>query len=328
MRSVGVIVLGAALLAAGTGAPPALAGQRVDGVAAIVDEHVILLSEVDRQARPILEDLQRRSGAPLPAEVRQEVRLQAVESLIAERLILDAGTRMGLEATDEDVDHAVAGIAQEEGVAPEEIYAAAADQGLARDEYRKRLADQITRMKVVNASVRQRVTVTQQEVRELYDERYGNVRPGLRAEVRHILIPWPDPESATPREASRRVAEQLLEALRQGYSFERLAREYSAAPSAADGGRTSFRQGEVNPELERWAFQLEPGQVSPPIETSHGVNLIQLLERYDPSEVTFEDVEDELRAEIGQRKLDPEIEKWVKTLREQVYVEVVAPELQ
>jgi peptidyl-prolyl cis-trans isomerase SurA len=314
-------------LAVVLGGLPAAAADRLDGVAAVVDDDVILISEVDEKAEPLIQQLTVKNAGPLPREVEREIRSQAVESLIASLLILNMAERMGLEATQEEVDEAIEGIARQEGLTVEEIYAAAAQQGLDRKQYREQLSEQITRMKVIGSAVRSRITIEEEEVRELYDERYGHQRPGKHAIVRHILIPWPEPESGEPREMSLKIANEILRALEGGRSFASLAQQFSAAPSALDGGRTTLRQGEAQSEIERWAFELEPGEVSPPIETEHGVNLIQLIERFDAGSVSYESVEENLRYELTERKVNPEIDAWVKELRSQVYVEVVAPDL-
>lgn len=309
------------------GGLPAAAADRVDGVAAVVDDDVILISEVDAKAQPLIQQLTVKNSGPLPQEVEREIRSQAVDALIASRLILNMAERMGLEASPEEIDEAVEGIARQEGLEVEEIYAAAGQQGLDREQYREQLSEQITRMKVIGSAVRSRITIKEEEIRELYEERYGQQRPGLHAIVRHILIPWPDPESGDPREMSLKIAEEILRALEGGRSFASLAQQFSAAPSAVDGGRTTIRQGEAHSTIERWAFELESGQASPPIETEHGVNLIQLIERFDAGAVSYESVEENLRYELTERKVNPEVDEWVKELRSQVYVEVVAPDL-
>jgi peptidyl-prolyl cis-trans isomerase SurA len=308
------------------GLPPA-AAERLDGIAAVVDDEVILISEVDGKAQPVIERLTKRNAGPLPDEVVREIRVQAVESLIASRLILGMAERMGLEATPEEVDEAIEGIARQEGLEVDAVYAAAARQGLERKRYRSQLSDQITRMKVIGSAVRSRITIKDEEIRALYEKRYGDTRPGKHAVVRHILIPWPDLESDEPPERSLEIANEVLAAVEEGRSFAALAEQFSAAPSAREGGRTTLRQGEAHSELERWAFELEPGQVSPPIETEHGVNLLQLIERFDSGAVSYATVEEDLRIELAERKVGSELEEWVQELRSQVYVEVVAPDL-
>jgi peptidyl-prolyl cis-trans isomerase SurA len=303
----------------------AAGAQLVDGVAAVVDEQVILLSEVESSVARVSRRLERQAGSPAPPDVLQRLRLQAVQRLIDDRLLLATARRMQLETAPEEVEGAIARIGTQEGVDIETIYAAAQQQGLSRDAYRAQIADEILRMKVIDQAVRPRITSSEEEVRELFVERYGS-GVGMQARARHILVPWPPAEEA-PREQAVLVATKIREMALSGTPFEDLAERYSAAPTSSDGGLTTFRAGEVASELASFVFEADVGTISPPIETDHGVNLIQLLERFDPSQIQFEDVRPRLQAEVEGRKTIPAMEEYLRELRKHHYVEIVAPQL-
>jgi hypothetical protein len=74
-------------------------------------------------------------------------------------------------------------------------------------------------------------------------------------------------------------------------------------------------------------FNAEPGSISEPIDTDHGVNLVQVGDRFDPSSVKFEDVRARLASELASQKMGPELDKFLKELRKKHYVEVVDPGL-
>jgi peptidyl-prolyl cis-trans isomerase SurA len=298
----------------------------VDGIAAIVDDEVVLLSEVDRMAEPVLAGLEAQHG-PVPSEVRRQIRVQAVETLINNKLIEDAATRFGLNASEADIDRAVEAIATNAGVSPNEIYAAAKAQGLDKEDYRKQLGAEITRMKVISSAVRSRVAVSDDEVTALFDRRYRNVKPGIHARVRHILLTWPPELADEEKAAIWAKAEEIRKEALSGRDFGALAREYSQAPSAIDGGLTVFREGEVAPELSPYAFGMKPGEVSPPVQTRHGVNLIKVLERFDPSTISLEEMHDRLYSELIEQKTQQQVDPWLKELRSNRYIEVVAPDL-
>jgi peptidyl-prolyl cis-trans isomerase SurA len=300
--------------------------QVVDGVAAIVDKDVVLLSEVELSARIVLERIKAQQGDVTEPVVRT-VYQEALQNLIDSKLIDRFAQQTGLVATPDELDRAIEGIAVDEGVAPEAVYQAAQQQGLSRESYRRELSRQITRMKVIQAAVRSRVTVTDSDVRELFDERYADQEPGLRVRVRHILIPWPEPPSPTGQDEARGLAGQVREKAIETGSFASLARQYSRAPSAADGGLTSFREGEVSQDIGDSVFTLPPGEVTEVIETEHGLNIFQIVNRFDPSEIEYPDVEDQLRAELADRKTMPEYEEWIEEQRENRYIEIVRGEL-
>lgn len=301
--------------------------QLVDGVAAIVDKDVILLSEVELRARVALEVIERRQGEQPSQDVVREVYQESLQNLIDAKLIQRYAQRANLAAEEPEIDRAIEGIALEEGVAPDAIYQAALQQGLTRQQYRSELSKQITRMKVISGAVRARVTVNEGEVRALYDERYGSQEPGMRVRARHILLLWP--ENATPeqRENIHEIAEQIREKAIETGDFASLARQYSRAPSAQDGGYTTFREGEVSPAINAAVFGLPPGEITEVIETEHGLNIFQIVNRFDPAEVAYQDVAESLRGELIERKTMPEFREWIDELRENRYIEIVKAEL-
>jgi len=298
----------------------------VDGVAAIVGDEVLLLSEVREAMQSVLARVPR--GQTLAPEEMKQLRDSAVKGLIDDKLVLQIARKQGMSATEEDIDTAVAGIAQEEGVSSDAIYAAAAQHGMERDSYREQLAKQLTRMKVVSGSVQGRVRVSDEEVRKLYDERYGNAKPGERIRVLHILIAVPKDAPPAAREQAHGLAIKIRDQARQSGDFGDLARKYSAAPTAQQGGLTVFRASDAPPAIKSAIEGLKPGEITDVIENAHGDNLFQFLDRFDPASVPYEQVADKLRAELIERRTMPEFEKWMVEVRKGRYIEVVAPELQ
>jgi peptidyl-prolyl cis-trans isomerase SurA len=310
------------LLAAGKGV-----GELLDGVAAIIGDEIILISELNLSSRRMTEAVEREQGK-LPPEAIHQIRKEALQRLIDDRLIGAVATRLSIETSEEEIDEAIEGIARSEDVSVEQVYGSAASEGLSRERYRAELANQITRMKVISSSVRSRVTVIESEVQELYNMRYGDLEPGPRVRVRHILLPWPQEGSQATREDAWRFANEIRERALASEDFPVLARTYSAAPSAQQGGLTVFKESDTSNEIKEKVFHLEPGAISPLIETEHGINLFQMLDRFDPSETKLEDVHESLEAELIERKMGPEFESWMSELRKGRYIEIVLPDLQ
>jgi peptidyl-prolyl cis-trans isomerase SurA len=306
-------------------AGPVLGAELIDGVAAVVGTKVILRSELDFAAELLARRAQQETGT-LDAEQYRELRMQALRSLIDDRIMMQAAEQMQLAASEEEIDAAIAGIAKEENLDPDEIYAAARSQGLDRETYRRQLAIQMTRMRVITSSVRQRITINEEEVKELYEQRYAKAAAGERIRVLHILVPLaPDstPEQQAELEAlAHRIREQALET----GDYAGLARRYSAAPSASSGGLTIFRAGDAPPLIEQALTGLAPGEISPVLRTEHGFNLFQFLDRFDPSAVEYEAVKDQLHAELLETKTLPEFEKWLDEVRKMRHVEIVNPQ--
>jgi parvulin-like peptidyl-prolyl isomerase len=315
----------ALLLFACSLAAPARA-EVADGVAAIVGDEVILLSEV-RDAWQGYVSRVRERGESLSQDEALALRNSALQTLIDEKIVLQLAKKQNLSASEDEIDESVKGIAQDEGVTVDQIYAAAAAQGLEKKAYREQLGRQITRMKIVQGAVQGKVHVSEEDVKKLYEERYGHAKPGVRIRVLHILIPVPADAPEAKRAEARALTEQLRDKARQSGDFGALARKYSAAPTAQQGGLTVFREVDAPPDIKAAIEGLKPGEVSDVIETAHGENLFQLLDKFDPADVKYEQVADRLRAELMEQQTLPAFEKWIADVRKSRYIEVVAPEL-
>jgi peptidyl-prolyl cis-trans isomerase SurA len=250
-----------------------------------------------------------------------------LQSLIDERLVLQIAKKQNLSASDEEIDEQIKNIAAEENVSVDQIYQAAAEAGLPKKLYREQLGQQITRMRILQQAVQGKVRVSEDDVKRLYEERYGRAKPGERIRVLHILIPVPSDAPAAKRAEARALTEQLREQALKSGDFGALARRYSRAPTAAQGGLTVFREADAPADIKAAISGLKPGEITPVIETAHGENLFQYLDRFDPSDVAYEKVADRLRAELIEEQSKPAFEKWIAEVRKGRYIEVVAPEL-
>jgi peptidyl-prolyl cis-trans isomerase SurA len=305
------------------------AGARADlieGVVAVVDNEVILLSELDKATNLLLARVQaQQGGQDIPQEVADQIRSDALQQLIDQRVMRKYAERVKLAVTPEEIDETVQGIAGDEGVDPEEIYAAAAREGLAREDYRKELGNQITQMKVMSGAVRSRIEVSQSEVEALYAQRFRDVKPGMRARVRHVFLPWPGEKATLNRDQVRELARQIRGRAIETGDLGSLARQYSAAPSAPSGGLTVLRQADVTADISAAVFDAPIGSLTPLIETPAGVNVFEILERFDPTAIQLEQVEPQLRAELLDRKMEPEFERWINEQRKNYHIEIVEP---
>ena len=319
------IAAAAALSVAVLAGAPARA-ETADGVAAIVGDEVILLSEVRTAYQSYIERLRSEGKQPSGSDLAM-LRQDILQSLIDEKIVLQFAKRQNMSASDDEIDEQIKNIAAEENVTVDAIYAAAAEAGLPRKTYREQLGQQITRMRILQQAVQGKVRVNEDDVKKLYAERYGNAKPGERIRVLHILIPVPPDAPAAKRAEARALTEQLREQAKQSGDFGALARKYSRAPTAAQGGLTVFRESDAPPDIKAAIAGLKPGEISQVIETSHGENLFQYLDRFDPSDVSYEQVADRLRAELIEQQSKPAFEKWIAEVRKGRYIEVVAPEL-
>ncbi len=297
---------------------PALAGELIDGIAAQVGSEIVLVSEVEQVAAPI-EQKMRQEGAP-EAEI-ERLRATVLDRLIERRLVALVVRRAELSATDAEVDQTLAGIAQQNGLTPEQLRANVEDQGLPWDVYRERMRAEIEHAKVLNGMIAARVRVDDDEVRALYQSRFADQPEGGEEVHLRQLVAGFDAETPEARqEACARVQGALLR-LRAGEDFVELARELSEVNPERGGEIGWVHVASLAGWMAPVVRSLDPGETSDLIETGFGCALLHLVERRVWEPVSYEQARERLRQELFDERMEAEYRRFIDRIRSQTYVE-------
>ena len=292
--------------------------QLADGIAAQVGGDVVLVSEVLRSARP-MEAQMKAAGAP-EAELAK-ARANALEQLIEARLLARVVKQSELHASDADVDQTIAGIAKENGLSLEQLQASVTSHDISYKEYREQIRQELERRKVVQTMIASRVRVEEDDLKRLYAEQYSKQPAGGQtAHLRQILIVF-GPEIGRDRAEACRLAGVALTRIRQGTSFEDVAREVSAV-APMDGGDIGWiHESSMAPWMKEALAPLAPGGVTDVIELPFGCGMMKLVERREWVPVSYEGAKKELEQEVYEQKLAEEYRTWMDQLRKTSYIE-------
>lgn len=305
---------GAATPPAASGQPAAPSGELVDGIAAQVGTEVVLVSEVDRIAAPI-ESKIRQQGAT-DADIAL-LRSDVLDKLIERKLIGLLAKRAEIEASDFEVDDAIAGIAKENKLDVAGLKQSVEAQGLDYQAYRRRISEEIVQQKVLTGMVRPRVKVEESQVRKIYDQRYGAMPAnGQELHLVHMAAGADDGKPKSVAAACDKVRRGLAR-VRAGESFNKVAMEVSQA--SPDLGW--LPQHNLAPWMQQAADGLQPGQVSGVIELPVGCAVLQLVERREIQALTYDQAKPQLSELLMEQAFQDEYVKFIERLRKQTYVE-------
>ncbi len=310
----------AALLTALAAGAAGASEQRIDGIAAQVGSNIVLISEVEELAAPLVEKMK---AADVPRAEILMLRKDILERLIEARLIEDMVRQVDLAASDAEIDGAIQTIASESGLTVDQLIRTVNNHGISYEEYRAKIKTEIERNKVIGTMVRSRVRVEEGEVRALYESRYSS-QPGGGTEVhlRHILVASGDTVMRDQATACRILDEAIAAIERGDATFQEAARRVSDANPERGGDlgwiHVKDLAGWMAPAVKRMT---EPNSLSAVIEMPFGCNVLQLVERRSFEPVTFEQATPALQNELFRQKTEAEYVKWVEKLREQTYIE-------
>jgi peptidyl-prolyl cis-trans isomerase SurA len=250
---------------------------------------------------------------------------QVLDALITEKLLEKEIKAQGIAARDEDIDRYVEEIRARNGMDAERFEKALVAQGMTLEKYRAKVKAEIEKAQLVNREIRQRVNISPEEIQRYYDAHGADYAIEERVKVRDIffaLEPGAD-DAAVAR--TRAKAMEVRELALGGRDFGALAAQFSEGPGADRNGELgTFGRGEMDRDLERAAFALEPAKVSEPVRTTAGFHLLRVDQRIAAGRRPLEDVKDEIREALYNDALEERFQNWLsRDLRERHHVEVL-----
>lgn len=259
-------------------------GVLLDGVAAIVDNGVVLKSELELRVALIIENM-RLSQLALPPEQRRPLPSlsvlegQVLEQLILHQIQLQRAARFGIVVNDEMLNQALSSVAQEIGLTLEALPSALAAENIDYAMYRQDSREQMALDQLQQRDVYASIVVSPRELEFCLERSSTSLAEDVDYDISHILIGLPsNATQAAVDDATARVAE-VYDRLDAGEEFSQLAITFSDGQTALEGGSLGWRKGYQLPTLFTDAvIAMEPGEASAPIQSGSGFHIVRLNE--------------------------------------------------
>ena len=304
------------------GAPRARA-ELVDRVAAVVNNDVITLSEVEKRAAPELARIDQETGGAERGQKRAAAMKRILDTMIDEKLVDNELKELKVTIGDKEVDAAIDEVKKSYNLNDEQLQQAVAREGYTVAEYREQMRKQIGRYKLISEKVRKNVKVSDADVQTEYDRMTRAEGEDYEVHVRHILIAVPrNASQAQVEQARTKAAAVAVEAREPGVDFAELAKKRSEGSSSSDGGDLGFfKRGTMVPEFERVAFSLKTGEVSDPVRTQFGWHVLKLEEIRKLGMKPLAEVRPEIEERLRRAQADRLTSQYMETLRNAAVVE-------
>jgi peptidyl-prolyl cis-trans isomerase SurA len=259
-------------------------------------------------------------------EVTPQILVDAVDEL----LLLQMGKEKGYHLSDEQFKGWLDNLRKEQNLTDDQKFEAALKQeGMTLDDLRKNVEKQFLVSQVQRDEVGSKLSITEEEARQYYLTHKNEFVEPATVTLREILIEVPTTTKggqSTINVGEQNDAEQKAEALRTrilaGEDFAKVAAEASASPSKANGGLIGpINLAEVSPSLQDMISKMKPGDVSTPIRTNRGVQILK-LETIKPAAVQpFESVRDLVADKVHDARQQTEVRKFMAKVRGQALIE-------
>jgi peptidyl-prolyl cis-trans isomerase SurA len=290
----------------------------IERVVAVVNDEAILLSDLRRRASPVLEAVLEGSKSEVERMGRvSSLYKQLLAQLVDEELVEQAAREMSVSVSSLEVDQAIDRVRNENKLTEAQFWEAVGGQGFTKLHYRQDVRKQLLRLKVINQRVRARVNITEDTIRETYDDRLRQARRAQRFHAAHIFTPVPVDASAT-EVASLMRKTQELRARVSAESFERAMSEHGG------GDLGWLDQGDLPNELEEALLGLSTGEISAPVRGPSGVHIFWLRERQagDQKVPTYDEARPTLQRELLDKAMQRQEELFITGLRRDAIIEL------
>ncbi len=282
------------------------AREQVDRVVLVVNEEVITLTEFLNEAK--------RNGINME-EAGMENKF--LEQIIDKTIVEQEARQTGITVSDEELDFTLKEIKSRYKLNEKEMEKALEKQNMTEESFREQWRFQLLTQKLMEAKVQGNVAVTDQEIKEYYQQTYGDYDEDI-SEIRiaHILILNNGPDAL-------QKATKIADEAKAGEDFPKLAKEYSQdSMSAQNGGDLGyFKKGDLVESLEFAVQDVQINEVVGPVESPGGYHIIKVLDKKDSKIGIPQSYSNEIRNTIYSQKAEAMLKEYLTSIKETAYIE-------
>ena len=258
----------------------------LDRVAAIVNDDIVLQSELNQRTAAIYVNLQ-ASGTQSPD--KEVLKKRVLEQLISERIQLNMGFNAGVRIKASEIDQTIARLAASNNLSAQEYLANVEDGGTQISDLRQEIANELIMMQVQQGSVMRGIHISEQELNNFLNSEAGKLMNSPDINLGQILISVPSSATMSEIAAAQKKLDSISAQISQGADFKQLAIANSDDQSALEGGDLGWRKQAQLPSLFTDALEgLMPGEVSKSVRSGAGFHLLKLYDRRGGEEKLIE----------------------------------------
>lgn len=256
-----------------------MAPRELDRVVAVINNDVITANELAQRVQAGERQLRRQGIELPPGDILAK---QILERMIVDRALVQTAVNQGIRVDDAQVDGAFARVAEQNRLNAGELRAQLERDGVSLLVFREQLRNELLIGRLREREVDSRIQITEADIDAFLAEQQGAAAGPAALNIAQILLRVPEGASSEQIDRQRRRGEELLQQLRQGADFARLAAAYSDSAEAMLGGVLGMRPVDRLPLLFVDAVaKLATGQVSGLVRSPNGFHLLKLIEKQD-----------------------------------------------
>jgi peptidyl-prolyl cis-trans isomerase SurA len=297
----------------------------VDRVVAVVNDEIILMSELNEALNPFLGRLQdyqysQEEKDKIVYKLREEILTQ----MINERITDQQAKKAGIEITNQEVEASIEKMKQANRITDEGLRLALSEQGLTLEEFKEKTRQQILRSKLVSREVKSKIVITKEDIKNIYQKEAEKYSQTKKYHLRTILMKVPDNSDEQSKKAVEAKILEIHKKLEQGAKFEELAKIHTHPALASSGGYLGgFDPETLAPNIREAVVNLNPGEFSSVLNTDQGYQIFFVDNIESMGGRSFDEASDEIEDRLYREIVDEKFSSWLQELRNRSHIKIV-----
>ena len=250
----------------------------IDRIAIVVDQDVIMQSELEERFEAVRSQISSQKNARMPSD--DVLKKQIEEQMIIESLQLQRAERAGIRISDEEINNTLAQIAKENNLSLNEFKEALTVDGISWSGMRSRVSRELKINRLQQGTMRRRIQVSEQEIKNFLSSELGSNLTADQYRLGHILIPIPENPSNNDLKTASSQANSIFAKIEEGDDFRALALEFSSGQNSLEGGDLGWRKAAQLPTIfSDLVDNMEIGETRSPIRSGRGFHILKLFNK-------------------------------------------------
>ena len=293
--------------------------ETINKFVAIVNDEVITQQDIDQLLAVLYAQYSQEYKGDELVQKMEEVKKDILNQIIEDKLVLSRAKELGIKITESEIDERLDYV-KKGFPSDEEFYKTLETQGVTIANLKDRYRDQLMMKKLVDYEVKSKISVLPSEISDYYEKHKDQFREKDKYKVKNILIKAKDDVSF---ELVKVEIEDVFNKLKEGGSFDDLAKQFSQGPNAEKGGDMGYiEQGQMLEALDKAISKLKPGEFSEPVKSDIGYHIFKVEDIQYGKQTSLEEAQKDIQLMLFQDKFKAQVSEWLSGLKKKAYISI------
>lgn len=292
-------------------------GECIDRIVAVVNDEIITLWELNSFSKTFLKNMKFMDmDDVLQREKRYDLLHKVLNLMIEQKLAEQEARRIGIQIRQQEIDDTIEEIKRENHFTEEDMADILKKEGMTMEEYRENIENQLLKQSILSYQVHSKIVIEEDLIQEYYDSHKDEYGEKIIVRLQHIVIAKTDDNAF-------KLANKIYGELQNNILFDDLAKAYSDGPTADKGGTLpAISKNDLEPAIAAAVSLLKKGDISPPVKSDSGIQILKLIDRETMEGKSFEAMRPGIYRELLNERINKRYREYLEELRSKAFIKI------